>query len=354
MARVVDGKFACDSCGRRYTWKAALAGKKAKCACGVVMVVPEAEESAAAQPSDADMYDVAEAPAVAAPRAVPVVSRAAPVERAPQGGVALEYGKSPEERLAFDELVHPPRDLYVPLGLLIAGFVAIFASVMRQVGLGVGQLAAVSFITGGVTLIKTVIVILLALVIAPRFGISFGTFWTAVLKFAAILVFTDGAILWLIEFMRHTGAISASGRMARGTITVGLIFSAAIMSFLMHYLFDMEREETAWVALPMAILSKVIDFVLIILIAHMLAPKPPAPARPVVLPPAPGESLLTNRDRQIDQRIRTGLGVDLGPWEKRSVGCASGGRWNVRSTLSARGGVKGEEGEACRAPTPAR
>ena len=40
MSFTGSAKFACSSCGKQYTWKPALAGKQAKCACGAVMLVP--------------------------------------------------------------------------------------------------------------------------------------------------------------------------------------------------------------------------------------------------------------------------------------------------------------------------
>ena len=39
---VEGGKFSCAACGKQYTWKPQLAGKKAKCACGSSLVVPAA------------------------------------------------------------------------------------------------------------------------------------------------------------------------------------------------------------------------------------------------------------------------------------------------------------------------
>jgi hypothetical protein len=34
-------KFPCSSCGREFTWKPEIAGKRAKCKCGAVLVVPK-------------------------------------------------------------------------------------------------------------------------------------------------------------------------------------------------------------------------------------------------------------------------------------------------------------------------
>ncbi|HRK31018.1 MAG TPA: hypothetical protein PLD59_08050, partial [Tepidisphaeraceae bacterium] len=34
------GRFSCEGCEKTYGWKAELAGRKVKCKCGTVMVVP--------------------------------------------------------------------------------------------------------------------------------------------------------------------------------------------------------------------------------------------------------------------------------------------------------------------------
>ena len=42
MAGSKNSRFACPSCGRRYSWKRELAGKKVRCKCRKSMRVPEA------------------------------------------------------------------------------------------------------------------------------------------------------------------------------------------------------------------------------------------------------------------------------------------------------------------------
>ncbi len=41
MAGSKKSRFACPSCGRRYSWKRELAGKKVRCKCGKSMRVPD-------------------------------------------------------------------------------------------------------------------------------------------------------------------------------------------------------------------------------------------------------------------------------------------------------------------------
>src|SRR3954470_23304973 len=69
------GKFSCTDCGREYSWKAELAGRSAKCKCGVVMRVPERLPGA---DEDAGLYELAAGAELARPAA-----EATPVVRPP-------------------------------------------------------------------------------------------------------------------------------------------------------------------------------------------------------------------------------------------------------------------------------
>ena len=50
-----DASFACGQCGKRYRWKAEIAGRRVRCGCGAAVHVPDAP------PAD-DAYDLAEDP----------------------------------------------------------------------------------------------------------------------------------------------------------------------------------------------------------------------------------------------------------------------------------------------------
>src|SRR5688500_8385585 len=90
-------------------------------------------------------------------------------------------------------LVDPTRDRYVPLAMLAAGFVAAFIWAVTLPKAGSADVKTASLVVGAVTLIKTFILIVLAIIVAPRLGISFGLLRTGIVKFAAILLFTDAA-----------------------------------------------------------------------------------------------------------------------------------------------------------------
>ncbi|MEM8875072.1 MAG: hypothetical protein AAGD32_12550 [Planctomycetota bacterium] len=54
--------FQCDDCGKQWPWNDAIAGKKAKCSCGTVMLVPTVppEREVDDFDDDAGMYDFAD------------------------------------------------------------------------------------------------------------------------------------------------------------------------------------------------------------------------------------------------------------------------------------------------------
>ena len=281
------GKFACSVCGKQYTWKDSIAGKRARCACGASLLVPKTDPAAetSASSDNGDLYDLAEP--VEQPRTVVPVPAVAPAVVAGAGGSSvrpLTYrsagrGNEPEdreaERFSFDRITHPPRDLYVPVALLVAGFFATFAWAIVEVDAGAFGVIVVSIITSVFTVIKTAILIALALVIAPRFGVSFGELRTAILKFAALVIFTDAALLWFDFAVEAAGGVRP-GRISIRIMAISLFFSAALIGSLMLYLFDMERDDTALVAFPFALASKIIGFVLnliaVVILSALLSP----------------------------------------------------------------------------------
>jgi len=148
--KVVGGKFACPSCGKKYAWKPQLAGKRAKCTCGATITVPQAEEAPAAEsnPLD-DVYDFAPTdPPAAAPKPRPETSPAAAVPLAAGTGAgtgALGYvatrsrAEKYRRKKGEDLLFSRPRDVYLPYGLIVAGGVAMIAWAMYELGDPVGQ-----------------------------------------------------------------------------------------------------------------------------------------------------------------------------------------------------------------------
>lgn len=322
--KIQNGKFACEACGKRYAWKPQLAGKKAKCACGAMMIVPQQEAPAAGAEED-DLYGLAEdalPPATAVARPLPA---SAPVTQSAGVGAgvgaigyrsALTKENTKQDRFSFDAMTHPPRDLYIPVALLILGLLGILAWAMSW-GAGPGLVAVVSLITGAATLVKTAVMIGLAFVFAPMLGVSFGDARTAVLKFAAIIVFTDAVGLWFDELIELAGG-RPSGRRGRGSIFwLEMFLIAGLISAMCYYLFDMDSEETGMFAIPFAVISRILDWILGIVMGAILLGVLSAAATPAATPapaPAPGApaapggvALQANaQDREIERMIGSG------------------------------------------------
>jgi hypothetical protein len=300
---VQDGKFACDACGKRYAWKPQLAGKKARCACGAMMVVPQAEAPRTSGDEPDELYGFAEEtlPAATVARPLPMgasVASAAGVAQ-PGGAAPIGYRSAPtkentkKDRFSFDEMTHPPRDLYIPVALLIVGLLGIIAWAISW-GAEPGMMAVISLVTGVATLVKTAILIGLAFVFAPMLGVSFGDARTAVLKFAAIVVFTDAVGLWFDELIEMAGGMP-TGRRGRGRIFwLEMFLIAGLISAMCYFLFDMDSEDTGMFAIPFAVISRILDWILGLVLGAVLAgilsaatAAPPTPAPPAAGAPAP-------------------------------------------------------------------
>lgn len=281
MSAVELGKFGCEGCGRLFAWSAARAGKKGKCSCGAVLVVPmtepgrEAGGGAAKKEEEEEglpfenLYEVAEPPPKAAPKAV--VSVAAPGGAVGVGGAGKAQKKVGPAPVAYqraavkpddDKITSLPRDLYWPVGLLVAGFLGFVIWAIVIFGEGMVGVGAVAVYVGGSTVVKTVVLIGLAFVFAPMAGVSFGTVGPAVLKFAAIIVFTDVAILWFDEIWRM---MTSTPQLKRGMglgIWLTLIITMLMVSGLCMYLFDMDWEETRMFAMPFSVAKAIIGLVI--------------------------------------------------------------------------------------------
>ena len=298
MSQQSAGTFSCEHCGHRFDWKPPIAGKKARCVCGQVVVVPQDEPEA---PEEYGPYELAEVP----PMAV------IPVEPEP-----LMYEPKPRDRFSAAVTTYLPRDVYAPAGLLVGSFLAMLLWATAHMQVPLGTLANTAFLAAVVTAIKTTLLITLALVAAPRIGVSFGPFPTATLKFVAIIIVIDAAILWLEVLMNNGGAWRSARAHARAVL-ISLLLACAIASFLCHYLFVMNRDETARVAFPLALLSRLLGFIVKILLGVALvaiyAPRVKSPAaapptRPAAAAPVPTPAVNPGSpaDRALAEHIAQG------------------------------------------------
>jgi len=270
-------KFKCTACNKEYVWKPAIAGKSGKCsACGQTIKIP----ATAPEPDPLDgLYDLAEpaatssAPAAVAQRVVPVdstMSASAGTSRAIEYQHTTPRDKREAERFTYDDLTDPVRDLYVPVGLLVAGFFGAIAWAIYHFSGKTSGMVAVTVLLGTTTVVKTAVMVGLAIIVAPKMGISFGTLWTGVMKFAGILIFTDMALLWVNSLIGSIGGAGGRTMYVPGTFRINLLLATGLITVSSFYLFDMDGSETGMFALPMALVSRVVDFVVYMIILGVL------------------------------------------------------------------------------------
>jgi hypothetical protein len=314
--------FKCEQCGRQFHWRSEIAGKKAKCGCGAVLTVPMSIED--------EIFDFA--PSEPVPMPTNAMRNRPVVASVPPARTPLQYDRhEPSARSDFDSFYSKPRDFYFPTAALAIGFIALLIWAISSGASGAGLFLFTGYVTIA-TLIKTAVMIGAAFVIAPMAGVSFGGVWTAILKLAAIVVVTDAAMFWLQEIMVATGAVSPSGRSPRGTMLVNLLLAGTIIAILLKIFFDMDRDEVGMIATPLAILNRVLNFVMMLVLLGIVAalqapPTTPAPATPTAapttatptLPPAPPQ--VSQADTAIADAIKVKAHIEeaLGYYE-RSLG----------------------------------
>ena len=274
----LDNKFPCPACGKQYTWRPNLAGKRAKCTCGSVVQIPKAAPAAAAYEENdrpTDLYDVAEPP----PEPIQPLAPAVPA-MTPPGSKTIAYQSAPTEedrkrdRFRSDNVSDPARDLYVPLALLVIGFFATIGWAVHEINAGFVAILFASFIATFFTAVKTGILLLAAFGFAPQVGISFGRLGPTILKFAAIILFTDAALYWF-DILRDTlGGQPHAPRIPLiiyiGRVSISTLVLAVLISILCRYLFDMDGSDIGTFCIPVAIASRFIGFLLQLLTVALL------------------------------------------------------------------------------------
>lgn len=302
--------FVCPTCQRRFKWQSSIAGHSAKCSCGATLRVPQAPH---ADTPELDSYDLAlsAGPPAQAPRPIPAIAIARPVQ-------TLDYQDSAEERKArrfAAAMTDPTRDLYLPIALYVAGFLLLLAWLVFNKHSSALGIAFVSLAVAVLVIIKTGVLTGLAFLIAPRFDVGFGTLRSAVLKFAAIVIFVDAAGQWLLVFMRSAGAVSGKG----GGGLIELLFTAALILCALHYLFDIDGQEARWIVRFMILALFLVDVGALVAlraatttlqasrrpptpVAAVSSANPASPATPTPPPAAPAP-VLTDAERQVADRI---------------------------------------------------
>lgn len=309
MSEQGQNRFGCEACGKHYVWKPQLAGKNVKCKCGHVMHVPGGNAApppraavapqvpvAAAAPAatappppapvavaskeedDGGLYDFAPEPERPKPKptiAAPAVGLEAAGATLPRTGVStIAYQRGltqPEiDRNGISVLIDMKRDCYVPVALIIIGFilyVGYYAVRFQMTGAGIAITTAG---LGFVTALKAALLIGFALMVATPLGVSFGGVWTCILKLSAMSVFIDGVCILIDGFVsKYSGPMGAGG----GLIGWGVIsypIAAGLYWVLMIYLFSMDPGDSWMVVILLSVFDRIVRIALLVLLVKLI------------------------------------------------------------------------------------
>ena len=257
--------FNCNGCGKSYTLKPEIAGRKVKCKCGTSMVAPPMPVV------EEDVYDVVDDPpkatvappkvAVAAPAsrskstsaAVPVAQPVAEVVAKPKRHIEYRRGLSQKERERNASPVEMVRDVISPLVLLMIGLLGLIGVMAFGYADGsTGALAVTMIFVAVYALIKTVVMVGAAFVAAPIAGVSFGpTFWTVMLKLSAIALAPEAV---------DAAVDLASGGLFGFTISMTVVGLCYLVLFC--WLFSLELDDSWLVVRIMIAVRLVIELAL--------------------------------------------------------------------------------------------
>ena len=292
MSEVATPRFPCEGCGRKYTLKPELAGRRVKCKCGHVMTVPHAPppEPPELRVED-DLYEMAPEPAkpAAAKHRAPLAPVAPKVPLRPietsapavgieaagvampaPGGIPLAYQKGPtqreRERMSSDTLMDMTRDVYVPVALLIIGFIVYVGYYAVRYELDGAGMAMTAVGLGIMTLIKAVLLIGFAFMVAGPLGVSFGGIFTAALKLAAIAVVSDGVATLVDAFTAKIagGAGGAFSGMLSFPVVLGVYW------VLLIYLFSMDSGDSWLVVMILTVFSFMVRWLILLLLLNAI------------------------------------------------------------------------------------
>lgn len=292
MAQMEAERFACEACGKSYRWRAELAGKKVKCACGHVMVAPEPEPVPAAAEEE-DLYALAgeekikpkpkfklplgygNCPACGAhlvegamlcvqcghhllgdrgPKSQPVAAVAAPPIAPPPAmppvvkPLAYAHGAAAGESVADQYFPDKTKDLHLPLALILVGTVV-------EVGMGMFyREGTVPKMLAGVGIgmaVNTALMLIAVFAVAKMRGIKFGPLPTAILKLSGISI-GPGAIGGLIGF--GLGWLPLFGGL------IGLVAGFCLYFASIGALFDLDESDTWWLVITIFVVELLATF----------------------------------------------------------------------------------------------
>jgi len=267
-------KFGCDGCGRLFSWKPSIAGRQAKCPCGVEMTVPADPPGMAAAdlaPQDIDQLEdngayafKEEEPAkavVTRPQLAPTVADE-PTSGQPRRTVAYAGTRSKREqekaaRAAIAEggmIISPVKDLWAPLALVgeALGAGAVYGGVLGGVA---GGVAAV-LVFGVFVAVRSALMLGVAWISAGWLDVSFGHPLTAAFKLFGTILF----VTMLAENLYLVGG-------AWGWL-LGWAVSWVSLLALLCWLFDMELGTALNFSVLCSIANNIMGWILVIVAAR--------------------------------------------------------------------------------------
>jgi hypothetical protein len=291
-------KFSCGGCGRIATWRRELAGKRVRCKCGHVTTVP-AEPPEQDIPEEVDLYalaDDANRAAVNLPPTIvdPSAFAPAPVAAAPAaaGGIPLAYQTGltarQKELSSAKTFIDPNRDLKVPALLLVAGIALYIGYYAIHYNLGAMAIVSTGLGLTVMTILETALLVCFALAIAGPLGVSFGGIGTALLKFAAVVVLSDGIGTWVDGILgRYTAGIGGGGVLGFGVI--GFPIALAVYWCCLNYLFSMDAGDSWMVVVILAIFYRIIRVVVVMLLLKLILSFGGVGAAAIAIPSVTGQ-----------------------------------------------------------------
>lgn len=244
--------FACPQCGKHWTWKPQLAGKKVKCRCGAVFSAPQDAPSAAGPPDD--LYDLSPSHAKAPPPAIPVSPP--PVAAGPAATTVLDYRTAPHEspaprtgRVALDDPFegNKLKNLYIPLALILGATAATILArtfFLHNASAGIKD----ATLDMALRLIVDIPTMLLACILAVKLlDTAFGPVGPAILKLSSIALAPEGLSALSIMIGSLLGHTTLAAGISSGWLLgalIGWVLSLVLYFWLFIYYFDLEWGET--------------------------------------------------------------------------------------------------------------
>jgi hypothetical protein len=270
MGETAEARITCEGCKKSYAWKRELAGKRVKCKCGITIHIPKPPEPAT-EPED--MYDLAPSEEPAKPK------KRLPIQTVPPGlataavpgipGAALPYAAPVRDRMSNDTLMDMTRDVYAPVALLALGVILYLACFAFRFHLTSAGIVAVSVGLFIMTVVKAILLVGFAMVLANPLGVSFGGIWTATLKLAAVAVICDGATAWVdLAVNKMSGGTFGNGIMGYGVMSFPV--ALAIYWVLLIYLFSMDSGDSWQTVLLLSAFDLIVKMALIFFVLSMV------------------------------------------------------------------------------------